>query len=575
MSISYTLRFSDPSKTNTITVNGPNKNTVDTSLNLIGPGYVNYGQDTAQNLLKLLENFSSPNPPINPIEGQLWYDTSNPSRKILRINNGSLTSARWPSANGIYQQANDPSIQYSQNLIDGDVWVDTGNTQLKIRYGDTWTLVGPNVSTGDDKTGTESVNLVSNTGRSYPVILNWVNGKVVEIIAYDSFVPRTVIDGFASLNPGVNLTNKVTAKYNGLADRASALEISTGIYIQANEVLKNTWPASQRQVHSGSLIVEAPQGLFVRRSGSTREIQINTTQSNALGVINFGYSDGALKVGINDSSYIRFNGSTGRVGINTSVNTGTLTVNGGTYVNGSFTTTGNLNVSGSAQLGGNLNLTGNLILTGGISSTGSVITYGDIIPGDLIRSIGSASKPFENIYVANIGNSSTYVRIFGSVTTATQLETSRLFQVIGHSTSTAVAFNGTTSTTFTTTLTRNAINSPAGGATQTTTATQTLLVLNTATTNELESISKYNFLSDVYPGLIQSGMIISAGTSTGYTGYLYCDGSQHTATTYSSLFSKIGNSYGSATPGFFRVPNLTTSTISGTNGAPIYYHIKT
>ena len=91
MSISYTLRFSDPSKTNTITVNGPNKNTVDTSLNLIGPGYVNYGQDTAQNLLKLLENFSSPNPPINPIEGQLWYDTSNPSRKILRINNGSLT----------------------------------------------------------------------------------------------------------------------------------------------------------------------------------------------------------------------------------------------------------------------------------------------------------------------------------------------------------------------------------------------------------------------------------------------------------------------------------------------------
>jgi hypothetical protein len=239
MASTYTLNFSDPGKTAHITVTGPVRDSTSTSLDLVGPGYINYGTAIAQDFLKLLENFASPNPPLNPIEGQLWYDTSNPDRSVLRINNGETNSARWPSANGIYQQAADPSTEYSQTLKDGDVWVDTGNTQLKIRFGDVWTLVGPSVSTGDTKTGNETVNLVSNTGVTYPVILNWVNGKVVEIISYNTFTPRTVIDGFPSLTPGVNLTTKVSAKFNGLADRANKLEISNGVYIQANEILKN------------------------------------------------------------------------------------------------------------------------------------------------------------------------------------------------------------------------------------------------------------------------------------------------------------------------------------------------
>ena len=251
MATSYTLNFSDPSKTATISIQGATRNNYDTSLDLVGPGYVNYGQSIAQDFLRLLENFSSPNAPINPIEGQLWYDTSNPNRKVLRINNGDTNSSRWPSANGIYQQANDPSVEYSQNLVDGDVWVDTGNTQLKIRYGDAWTLVGPNVSTGNAKTGNETVNLVSNTGDTYPVILNWVNGKVVEIISYNNFTPRTVIDGFGTLAAGTNLTSKVSAKYNGLTDRARSLEISPGVTILATEVLKNKIPAATRQTHQG------------------------------------------------------------------------------------------------------------------------------------------------------------------------------------------------------------------------------------------------------------------------------------------------------------------------------------
>lgn len=583
MATSYTLKFSDPSKTNQITIAGPIKNNYDTSLDLVGPGYVAYGQSIAQDFLKLLENFAGPNAPVNPIEGQLWYDTSNPSRKVLRINNGEATSARWPSATGIYQQANDPSIQYSQNLVEGDLWVDTGNTQVKIRYGNAWTLVGPSVSTGDAKTGSESVSLSSNTGETYPVILNWVNGKVVEIIAYDAFTPRTVIDGFPSLNPGINLTTKVTAHFNGLADKAKALEVSSGVYIQASEVLKNTIPGLTRQVHNGSLVVQSPLGLFVKRQDG-KEIQIYTTSSGA--VINYENNNSALKVGINSKSYIKFNGANGNIGINTStIEAVALSVNGqatfrdNIIVRSNSTATTGLNLNGGASVQGGLQVAGSVLING-LTTITNALTVGNIIPSDLIRSIGSADAPFERVFVKNIGSSTTYVKIFGSVTTATTLETARSFQVIGHSTSTQVYFNGTTSTTLTTTLTRNAIASPTGGSTTSTTATQTLLVLNTATAGtDLQSISKADFLADVYPGLITTGMIIPSGSITSPTGYLLCNGNAYLQNAYQALFTAIGTRYGVIGAGTFCVPNLinvTTSTNSTASVvASIYYHIKT
>lgn len=585
MASTYTLNFSDPSKTTYITVTGPVRNSTSTSLDLVGPGYVNYGPAIAQDFLKLLENFASPNPPVNPIEGQLWYDTSNPSRKILRVNNGSTTSARWPSANGIYQQADDPSIGYSQNVVEGDIWVDTGSTQLKIRYGDVWTLVGPSVSTGDAKTGNESITLVSTTGETYPVILNWVNGKVVEIISYNTFTPRTVIDGFPSLTPGINLTTRVAAKFNGLADRAKVLEISNGVYVQASEVLKNVWPVSQSQLLSGSLTIDSPQGLFVRKANQTnRQIQIYTTGSNQA-VVNYGYSSGILKVGVYDRSYVKFNGVTGGVSINTSNNTGTLTVNGGAYINGEFTATGSLSIAGTAVIGNTVTLAGNLKVYG-ISeiSTASTMTVGDIIPTNLTKSLGSADKPFESVYVKNIGSSTTYVKIYGSVTTATTLETARKLSITGVVRANLDAgeglFDGTKNVTFTATAHRSLISDLV--STSTTTATQTLMVLDTINTStSLNSISKSNFLADVYPNLISTGMIMayatSATTATIAAGWLYCDGSEYisTSTTCTNLFNLIGYQYGTPIdPLKFKVPDLTTATVSGTNGFPIFYHIK-
>jgi hypothetical protein len=578
MATQYTLNFSDPSKTNTIVITGPTKNSYSTSLDLVGPGYVAYGETIAQDFLRLLENFASPNAPANPIEGQLWYDTSNPGRKVLRVNNGSPTSARWPSANGIYQQANDPSIEYSQTLIDGDIWVDIGNSQVKIRNGNAWTLVGPNVSTGTAKTGNESANLESNLGETYPVILNWVNGKVVEIIAYNAFTPRMVIDGFSTIVPGINLTTKVSAKFNGLADKAKKLEISNGVYVEASEVLKNTVPSSQRQIHAGSLIVESAQGLFIRRPNQTnKEIKIGTSTGTSVGLIEYGFPTGSLKVGVTDRAYIYFDGDARRIGINTSANTGTLTVNGSAYINGGITSNGSLSLTGSATIAGNTVLTGNLNVYGAVEiSTSSNIIVGNVIPINSTTDLGSASNPFESVYVRNIGSSTTFVNIYGNTDTATSLQTLRDFQLSGQLASNLIKFNGTASVILITTATSSLITDQPALTTATNTAT--MMVVNSGT---LSKITKNNFLADVYPNLLSTGMIMayatSATTATVAAGWLFCNGSEYisTATTCSNLFNLIGYQYGTPLdPLKFKVPDLTNIT-TATGGYPIYYHIKT
>jgi len=52
------------------------KDTTSTSLTLFGRLVQNYGDQTNENFVHLLENFAFGSPPANPIYGQLWYDTS-------------------------------------------------------------------------------------------------------------------------------------------------------------------------------------------------------------------------------------------------------------------------------------------------------------------------------------------------------------------------------------------------------------------------------------------------------------------------------------------------------------------
>lgn len=588
----YTLTFSDPNKTATIivpsTTSGSGKNNYDTSLDLVGPGYTAYGSAVGQNFVKLLENFSGPNPPVHAIEGQLWYDTSNPLKKVLRVNNGELSSSRWPTANGIYQQADDPSVQYLQNVKQGDVWVDIASNQLKIRFGEEWTLVGPSTSVTANKTGVESALLESTSGPSFPVVLNWVDGKVVEIISYYDFTPRIVIDGFSNIRPGVNLTTKVSSKFNGLAERASSLEISRGVLIKASEVLKNKIAASAKQTHTGTFAVESINGLIVKRNSTAPEIKIYSDSTNAY--VTFTGTNAYMRVGLQASSYISFN-SNGKVGINTTASiltnsSSTLSVNGGanftdnvtvSVLNTSATA---LAVNGSVNISGNVNILSNTNIVGK-TTVSNTLTVVDLQASTNDGIIGTVDTPFSRIYVEQVGRpEGPVVQIFGTVTTATNLEAARTFKVEGVVSSTNVSsFNGTQNVTFTTTAHRSLITSQE--TTTTINDSQTLLVVNTSSsTTPIQQISRANFLADIYYNIFVRGMIVPFGGSALPPGWAACNGmSTPISGTLTDLFSVIGSTFNTSStlPGNFSLPNMTTSTFltTGTStGTYLQYIIK-
>lgn len=87
MTTTYTINFTDLTSDRSFQIrpfvtNGPEtpNDTVlvdaGTSLLLFGKGAANYGEGMAENLVHLLENFSSAIEPGYPISGQLWYDRS-------------------------------------------------------------------------------------------------------------------------------------------------------------------------------------------------------------------------------------------------------------------------------------------------------------------------------------------------------------------------------------------------------------------------------------------------------------------------------------------------------------------
>ena len=104
------------------------------SLNLIGPGASNYGDDIARNTIRQLENFAGTTEP-NPTQkliGQLWYDKNT---SILRVWSGTV----WQKSRAeIVNTA--PSGTGNDAPSSGDTYYNTVNNQAYIHDGTEWKI---------------------------------------------------------------------------------------------------------------------------------------------------------------------------------------------------------------------------------------------------------------------------------------------------------------------------------------------------------------------------------------------------------------------------------------------------
>lgn len=605
MANEYIITYSDESN-GSIVVYQQTEDTT-TSLKLVGRNSPNYGQAIAENFLHLLENFSSPIPPTNPIEGQLWYDTSDPTAKKLKINDGAASGFTWYPASGVHQADIAPS-----NIKKGDIWVDTQALYLKIWNGIDWTLIGPSFSTGN-RTGSYPDTIRGSDGSDYYVIKMFLNDDVIEIIAKDSFTPTPKIDGFSNLVPGINVTSKLfgnkTPKVYGSADSALNLKqtIPSTELVSANNFVRNDIDQSI----NGSLLISNDSGLKIGKTSPTIFIQKNSGYGNFIN----SFGAGSFIFKIDDANgrrndVLTLDGNYLKATVGTSIIPISLEVTGVTQLDKTLTV-----LSGSSSavtVGGG-------IQSGGLTSTGTVLvrntatiqgmltigktgdTDGTYYPrGIRIATansltnveIGSTDRPFNRLWVNTIGSTGTGTIVYGSLQgSASKLSTPTRFVMTGSVVTTQfINFDGSALTaTFTTKLTKDIFTGPtavdAVGTVSRFDKTVDKILFYSDFEQNIRQSSKEVFFSDLYGSVVPTGMLAPWPGPVGATlpdGWLLCDGSAYSQTGYTNaLFNVIGVTYGIDSFGTFKVPNLTPNTFyagTATNATtwplPIRYIIK-
>lgn len=111
--MTYTVNKSDG---NIIAVVNDFQKEIVAGLELAGYGLANYGELTAENFIRLVENFASSTPPVKPTRGQLWYDTS-AAIPVLR----QYEASKWIGLFSIDAANNRAGIFYNGNPVYPDV----------------------------------------------------------------------------------------------------------------------------------------------------------------------------------------------------------------------------------------------------------------------------------------------------------------------------------------------------------------------------------------------------------------------------------------------------------------------
>ena len=586
----YKITFTDPAKDAGgyyITVQEGNVNTVDTSLTLVGRNFPSYGQVLAQDLVHLLENFSSSSPPNNPIEGQLWFDTTDLNSKKLKINDGTAQAATWYPVGGVHQQANEPV-----NTQIGDIWVDTSNNQLKIFNGADFTLIGPNYSNAL-KSGSYATTATDILGGSHNIVINYINGNAIEIISQDAFTPLQIIDGFSTIKSGSNVTGKNLgtlvspsyAQYNGVASQAASLQqtVPTLQTVSANNFVRN----DINQKISGILNVGNDGGVTVGLDPTFIIQRDNQYQGTFLNTYNGGDFQFQIVKDNIKNSILTIKGTSKRVGINTASPTADLDVNGNVSLSG------NLYSTGSAYISHNLYVS-NAYVNSTLTCKYEQILVGPLTIGDenttsptamipyatSTYDIGSPTKRWRNIYA------NTFVGyLAGTATIATKLIGATTFYLSGDVGSAGLSWDGTPAAnkSFITTLTAQAIFSKT--STSTTSITDSVMVYRPQAlpdsglqgNGSLYKQTKADFLQDVYKLLLFTGAVTATAGQAGSVpaGWLKCDGSSYNIADYPALYAVIGQTYGGS-GSQFNVPDLSSQLGAGpTSPQYLDYYIKT
>jgi hypothetical protein len=443
----------------------------ETSLQFVGRGYPGFAPVIANNFLHLLENFASPatTPPTNPVQGQLWFDTTN---KLIKVYDGSV----WNEAGSIKKSPTNPG---TIGAVAGDLWANTETSQLYIFSGSSWILVGPQFSEGL-KTGpvvevyTDTNNQTHNVLSLYASSSTDSNEHIIAIISKDAFTPKAQIEGFPTIYEGINLSSidatnsSIPTRFYGTAQAADNLLINNTL-VQSSNFLRNDTPSNTNYPfsisHNSGISIGKDKGFNIAVDKNVTQVISNNSGSNIDFILtNDGgkistvlHVDQSIKIGIgtnntsptttldvagtvtikDDTSYPLGNDSTGTV-------PGKLVIQGTTDSTalglGSIVTAGGISVAKYANFGSGISTRGTITVSGAPNE--------QVIVPDMsqVYDIGTPSLSFRNVYAQSfIGsfNGSFTGSFAGNVNGgADHLQRPTTFTIAGDITSPGFTFTG-------------------------------------------------------------------------------------------------------------------------------------
>ena len=370
----YIVNFTDSENKTPITV-FDNTSSQDTSLTFPGRNVTGYGQIIAENFLSVLENFASANAPVNPVEGQLWYDTQN---GVLQL----FDNTAWKAASNIQKSVTEPSVENSKV---GELWVDTTNQQLRIYTGTRWLLVGPAESSIDGlRYGPAVENIADSDNQTKSILILYIADQPVAIVSKDTFTPKVNIKGFATVKAGLNVATPANdtektefasiflggelPKLIGTAKNADALNVG-GVEVSAGKFLRS------------DIVNTTDQGLNVRNNagltiGVDGNFQVTTSATAAKLYNSSAGSSVDLQVNRNGIPTTVLRVLDNKVGINIAAPDEALDVDGNIGLTGALkisSTSETTNLStGSIVSAGGAAFSKNIIIGGAANVTGTI-----------------------------------------------------------------------------------------------------------------------------------------------------------------------------------------------------------
>ena len=366
-----------------------------TSLTLIGKNFAGYGYFQNQNFVKILENFSNTTAPANPLQGQIWWDSS---RKILKV----YTSSDWKAVSSSTSAATSPP-----SPVTGDLWWDTATGQFKVWGGTAWTVIGPAFTSSSQTGAIPDVVTGSLDATSHNIVKFYASGTLVSVLSHDPTFEVSSLPGFNELRPGFN----VALGHQYVGDATNSLKLGGSL---PGAFMRNGLDGPS--ITSSRLTVQNNDGALIGAGGEL-DLNIGSNGVNFISTVTGRDANFFVKVAGVSQRGLQISGVTGLV-----------------------TVLGNPTVA--------LGVATKQYADGKVAKTGDVMTGPLVLPADPTLDLQAATKQYVDVAVSGSNTAASLRRdgantITGNITADTNNTRNLGSAAIRFATVFATTFNGT------------------------------------------------------------------------------------------------------------------------------------